>query len=106
MFSELAKCGRPDWREHPDLTVLQFLDLCLHPQGGLSRAERLNGVVIRRADDADRFVLRQPAGKTRDHLNRILRELLHSACLVPEEHGGTAVYMVLNRTLAGRKKPR
>jgi hypothetical protein len=103
LFRELQRVTGVDPVDYAGFTVLQFLQQCLCPMGG-TRAARITPKAIGLAEHYETFLLRKPCGKVGAVLQRLLGGLAHGL----EPHAGTAVYMLLNRTLVPppRKGPR
>ena len=99
LFQELRQVTGVDPAQYADFSALQFLQQCVYPNGP-SKAVRISRKCINKVDDFDAFLLWKKVGKVGDGLHALLRGLTSTL----DEHSGTAIYMLLNRTLIPTKK--
>jgi len=99
LFEELQAITGVNPSDYADFTVYHFLQQCLHPHGS-GKPLKIERKRIEDADDHNSFVLRKKVGKVGNELHRIFRNLTPSI----DHDAGTAVYMLLNRTMIIPKK--
>lgn len=99
LFNELHMLTGVDPQEYAEVSVQQFLQQCIYPNGH-GMPVKLTRDRIAGFDRFDDFILLKKVGKVGDGLHRLLRGL--AATL--ETRSGTAVYMLLNQTLVFSKK--
>ena len=99
LFNELHALTGVDPRGYAEVSVRQFLQQCVYPNGH-GKPVKLTRDHIARFDQFDDFILLKKVGKVGDGLHRLLRGLGP----ILENHSGTAVYMLLNQTLVFSKK--
>lgn len=99
MFSELRQVTGVDPGHYADFTAYQFLQQCVYPNGP-GKTVRISRDCVAKFDRFGDFVLCRKAGSVGDSLHRLLSCLTESL----DNHTGTSIYMLLNRTLIPTKK--
>lgn len=105
LFRELQLVSRICPKSSLELGAYQFLDLCMHPSGGMTKQIRITKERIGRFDDFDSFLLLKTVGKVNDELHRLFSELAQNRGESIDNFGGTSIFMFLNRMTA-RKRAR
>jgi hypothetical protein len=100
LFDELRQVTGIDPTQYADFTAFDFLQQCVYPNGGGLPPVRIRRECINMADDYSTFLLWKKVGKVGDSLHRLLRGLAPSL----DDHSGTSIYMLFNKTLIPTKK--
>lgn len=75
IVQELAVIRGIDWSHYLEATLFQFLQLCHHPGGGLSKFRRITLRHVTEHEAIEKFELRKSVGECGDHLFDICKEL-------------------------------
>lgn len=75
VVQELSTITGISWCHHLEETFFQFIQLCHHPGGGLSKFKRITLKQVAEYESFESFELRKSVGECGDHLYGICKEL-------------------------------
>ncbi|MDQ8188640.1 hypothetical protein, partial [Pelagicoccus sp. SDUM812002] len=109
LLNELQVVTGQKLRDYPTSMLQHYLQACIFPNGGSEKAVKISKSDLDALNPTENPVLQKKIKSIGDDLFQIMKELCELNYDSIENHMGSSIYMVLNKTLAptkSKKNPR